>query len=77
MTRKLPMVLPAWVARENAAAKTPFEELLYDLADAAMKVTHHDIDPSEPEAIHEIQAMERRFRPILRSYLAGMRRKSS
>lgn len=56
--------------------KTPFGELLHDLADAAMSITHHDIDPSEPEYIHEVEAMERRFRPILRSYFAGMRRKS-
>lgn len=71
--KRLPSVLPAWVLRENAEARTPFGELLHDLADAAMSVNHHDIGEDEPEYIHETEAMKRRFRPILRSYFAAMR----
>lgn len=47
---------------------TLLDEAVRKLAEAAMSVTHHDIDSSEPEAIHEILAMERKFRPVLRRY---------
>lgn len=46
-----------------------FQVTVRRLAEAAMSVTHHDIDYAEPEAIHEIQAMERLFTLILRGKL--------
>jgi hypothetical protein len=48
--------------------RTPFARLLRSLAADAMAVTHHDIDFSEPEAVHEIEQMEKRFGRTLRSY---------
>ena len=47
---------------------TLLDKAVRELSDIAMSVTHHDIDPSEPEAIHEMLAMERRFRPVLRKF---------
>ena len=61
---------------ENAiltAPSSPFQECLRQLAVAAMSVTHHDAADTEPGYIHEVQAMERRFRPILRGYMARKR----
>ena len=54
---------------------TRFAELLRNLASAAMSVTHHDAASDEPGYIHEVQVMERRFRNLLRSYLAGTGKK--
>lgn len=50
-----------------------FQTTIRQLAEKAMQITHHDIDHSEPEAIHEIQAMERAFTNILRGKLATRR----
>lgn len=46
-----------------------FQETVRRLAEVSMSVTHHDISHNEPEAIHEIQVMERRFTNILRGKL--------
>ena len=58
------------IVRELREPQTRFEELLRDLARVAMSVTHHDIDDREPEAIHEIELMERNFRAVLTRYRA-------
>lgn len=50
-----------------------FQVTVRRLAEAAMSVTHHDIDYAEPEAISEIQAMERLFTSILRGKLVQRR----
>lgn len=49
--------------------KSPFQETIRRLADAAMTATHHDIDHRDTEAIHEIESMERKFTNILRGKL--------
>jgi hypothetical protein len=54
--------------------RTRLDRCLRELADAAMSVTHHDASDTEPGYIHEVQAMEKRFRVILRTYLNGRRR---
>lgn len=51
--------------------KSDFQRLIRRLAEAAMQVTHHDAADHEPGYIHEVQAMERRFGPMLRGYLAA------
>ena len=68
-------------AKEHARLKGPqrgerlpepvtlLDKAVRELSDIAMSVTHHDIDPSEPEAVHEMLSMERRFRPVLRRFL--------
>ena len=43
-----------------------FQWTIRRLAEAAMSVTHHDIDSREIEAIHEINSMECKFTNILR-----------
>lgn len=63
-----------WEERDRPPLKTPkgrFQEMVRRLAEEAMSVTHHDIDHAEPEAIHEIEAMELRFTNILRGYLSA------
>lgn len=55
---------------------TLLDEAVRQLSDIAISVTHHDIDPSEPEAIHEMLAMERRFRPVLQKFSAKKARRS-
>lgn len=46
-----------------------FQETVRKLAEAAMTATHGDIAEHEPEYIHEVQQMERRFTNILRGKL--------
>ncbi|MBM7046084.1 hypothetical protein [Rhizobium lusitanum] len=48
-----------------------FQETVRKLSEAAMSVTHHDIDYAEPEAVNEIQSMERMFTNILRGKIRG------
>ncbi len=48
---------------------TVLEETMRALAEAAMSCTHHDIGDTEPEYIHEVNAMEHKFRPILQAFL--------
>jgi hypothetical protein len=55
---------------------TLLDKAVRELSDIAMSVTHHDIDPSEPEAIHEMLSMERRFRPVLRRLVTKKARRS-
>lgn len=50
-----------------------FQETVRRLAEAAMSVTHHDISNDEPEAISEIQSMEKKFTNILRGKLISRR----
>lgn len=49
-----------------------FDELLVDLASAAMSVTHHDIDEKEAEYIYETDAMKRRFSVILKAHYSRL-----
>ena len=60
--------------RQLPDPKNSFQVLMRRLAEAAMSCTHHDIDHSEPEAIHEIVNMERRFSKILKGKVKPMRR---
>ena len=55
---------------------TLLDKAVRELSDIAMSVTHHDIDPSEPEAVHEMLSMERRFRPVLRRFVTKKARQS-
>lgn len=48
--------------------RSDFQRLIRELAEDAMSVTHHDAAESEPGYIHEVQAMERRFRKRLASF---------
>ncbi len=57
-----------------AEPKTPLDRACRALADIALSVTHHDIDPSEPEAIHEIRIMERKFKAYLTGWLRSYRK---
>lgn len=52
-----------------AYPKTPRDQLLRRLAEAAMAVTHHDAADTEPGYIHEVQSMEKRFSRILQGKL--------
>ncbi len=56
-----------------AEPRSPFQQCLRDLATAAMSVTHHDAAETESGYIHEVQAMERRFSPIILGYMSRRR----
>lgn len=54
--------------------RTPLAALLRALAENAMSVTHHDASETDPEYRHEVQDMERRFRPLILVYMASRKR---
>jgi len=49
--------------------KGRFQENVRRLAEAAMSVTHHDINADAPEYISEMQSLERKFTAILKGKL--------
>ncbi len=50
--------------------KGALQQLVRQLAEVAMSVTHHDASETEIGYIYEVQAMERRFTNILRGKTA-------
>lgn len=46
--------------------KGKFQEVIRQLAEIAMSVTHHDASDDEPGYILEVRVMERRFTNLLR-----------
>lgn len=53
--------------------RTPFQELLRQLAEIAMSITHHDASETEEGYIHEVSRMELHFRKALSKYSARYR----